>query len=169
MFVPQRPYLPLGKLRTAIAYPAEAASFDDTALQRVLARVGLEHLAAALDTERRWDNELTLDEQQRLPSPVFCCTRRRELSSMMPWRLWTRSIGVSCCRSSNVSLPARLWSASAAVQLTTAFTIARRGSAASPATLGSGPSLTPAMSRRIHQEFGPITLIAPHQQPRSRQ
>ena len=66
MFVPQRPYLPLGKLRTAIVYPAEAASFDDAALQRVLARVGLEHLAAALDTERRWDNELTLDEQQRL-------------------------------------------------------------------------------------------------------
>jgi len=66
MFVPQRPYLPLGTLRTAIAYPAQWASFDDAALQRVLARVGLDHLAAALDTERRWDNELTLDEQQRL-------------------------------------------------------------------------------------------------------
>lgn len=66
MFVPQRPYLPLGTLRTAIVYPARSASFDDAALQRVLARVGLDHLAAALDTERRWDNELTLDEQQRL-------------------------------------------------------------------------------------------------------
>jgi putative ATP-binding cassette transporter len=28
--------------------------------------VGLSHLAPALDAEKRWDNELTLDEQQRL-------------------------------------------------------------------------------------------------------
>jgi putative ATP-binding cassette transporter len=66
MFMPERPYLPLGTLRAAVAYPADHASIGDAAVVASLERVGLGHLAGALDRERRWDQELGLEDQQRL-------------------------------------------------------------------------------------------------------
>lgn len=66
MFMPQRPYLPLGSLRAAIAYPAPATSFAGPAVHDALARVGLSHLAGRLDETERWDRLLSLGEQQRL-------------------------------------------------------------------------------------------------------
>lgn len=66
MFVPQRSYLPLGSLRDAVTYPAAAGCFDDIEVRTVLDRVGLDHLAPALDREERWDKELSVAEQQRL-------------------------------------------------------------------------------------------------------
>lgn len=66
MFVPQRPYLPLGTLRAAIAYPAPADAFGDAELQHAVARVGLAELLPVLDREQRWDQELSLGEQQRV-------------------------------------------------------------------------------------------------------
>jgi putative ATP-binding cassette transporter len=67
MFMPQRPYLPLGTLRAAVSYPAEAGRFDDDAAVRAaLERVDLGHLAPSLDRIERWDRRLSLDEQQRL-------------------------------------------------------------------------------------------------------
>lgn len=66
MFVPQRSYLPLGSLRDAVTYPAASGRFDDVEVRTVLDRVGLEHLAPALDREERWDKELSVAEQQRL-------------------------------------------------------------------------------------------------------
>jgi vitamin B12/bleomycin/antimicrobial peptide transport system ATP-binding/permease protein len=66
MFMPQRPYLPLGSLRAAVSYPAESGRFDDAAVRAALERVDLGHLAASLDRTERWDRQLSLDEQQRL-------------------------------------------------------------------------------------------------------
>jgi vitamin B12/bleomycin/antimicrobial peptide transport system ATP-binding/permease protein len=66
MFMPQRPYLPLGTLRAAVSYPAEPGRFDDAAQHAALERVDLGHLAPALDRTERWDRQLSLDEQQRL-------------------------------------------------------------------------------------------------------
>jgi vitamin B12/bleomycin/antimicrobial peptide transport system ATP-binding/permease protein len=66
MFMPQRPYLPLGTLRAAVSYPAEPGRFDDDAVRAALEQVDLGHLAPALDRTERWDRQLSLDEQQRL-------------------------------------------------------------------------------------------------------
>jgi vitamin B12/bleomycin/antimicrobial peptide transport system ATP-binding/permease protein len=66
MFMPQRPYLPLGTLRAAVSYPAEPGRFDDAAVRAALERVDLGHLAPSLDRTERWDRQLSLDEQQRL-------------------------------------------------------------------------------------------------------
>jgi vitamin B12/bleomycin/antimicrobial peptide transport system ATP-binding/permease protein len=66
MFMPQRPYLPLGSLRAAVSYPAAPERFDDAAVRAALMRVGLGHLVPALEQAQRWDKELPVEEQQRL-------------------------------------------------------------------------------------------------------
>jgi putative ATP-binding cassette transporter len=66
MFMPQRPYLPLGSLRTAIAYPGRQGGFEDEAIRKALERVELGHLIPMLDREERWDKSLSLDQQQRV-------------------------------------------------------------------------------------------------------
>lgn len=66
LFLRERPYLPLGTLRAAIAYPARAQRIEDKAFHAVLETVGLAYLQPSLDREERWDRMLSLDEQQRL-------------------------------------------------------------------------------------------------------
>jgi putative ATP-binding cassette transporter len=66
MFLPRRPYMPLGTLRTVLTYPDQAAHFSDGAVRAALERIGLGQLAPKLDRVQRWDKELRLDEQQRL-------------------------------------------------------------------------------------------------------
>lgn len=66
MFMPQRPYLPLGTLRSALSYPYPAGDFHEAAMQDALAKVGLEHLNERLAEDERWDKILSLGEQQRL-------------------------------------------------------------------------------------------------------
>lgn len=65
LFLPQRPYLPLGSLRRALSYPLSAAG-DDGLLRDALAKVGLAHFADKLDTVDDWSRILSLGEQQRL-------------------------------------------------------------------------------------------------------
>ena len=48
MFVPQLPYLPLGDLRTAVAYPHPPETYDDAAMQSALRDVALPHLMIRL-------------------------------------------------------------------------------------------------------------------------
>ncbi|UPY38798.1 ABC transporter ATP-binding protein/permease [Sediminicoccus sp. KRV36] len=66
MFMPQRPYLPLGTLSAALCYPAAAAAFSLEEQARALERVGLDRLADQLAQDDRWDRVLSLGEQQRL-------------------------------------------------------------------------------------------------------
>ncbi len=65
-FMPQRPYLPFGRLRSALGYPAGPGAFDDAALAKALIRVGLGSLTERLDEVGLWEQMLTTDEQQRL-------------------------------------------------------------------------------------------------------
>jgi ABC transporter family protein len=66
MFMPQRPYLPLGTLGAALAYPAAPGGFTEAQMEAALARCGLARLAGRLGEEARWDRILSLGEQQRL-------------------------------------------------------------------------------------------------------
>ena len=65
LFLPQRPYLPLGSLRRALYYPLMTGG-NDTALHSVLQKVGLAEFASRLDEVDDWSRILSLGEQQRL-------------------------------------------------------------------------------------------------------
>jgi putative ATP-binding cassette transporter len=66
LFLPQRPYLPLGTLRRAVAYPLAAGDVPDEAVTEALTAVGLAHLVPRLDEEAAWDRRLSGGEQQRI-------------------------------------------------------------------------------------------------------
>jgi putative ATP-binding cassette transporter len=66
LFLPQRPYLPLGSLRAALTYPASPTSISSDAVSTALERIGLGYLSESLDRIDRWDKELGSDEQQRI-------------------------------------------------------------------------------------------------------
>ncbi|MDB5802630.1 MAG: transporter ATP-binding protein [Rhodocyclales bacterium] len=64
LFLPQKPYLPLGTLRAALYYPASAlpgANAED-----ILRQCQLGHLVSRLDEDADWTGILSLGEQQRL-------------------------------------------------------------------------------------------------------
>jgi putative ATP-binding cassette transporter len=63
-FLSQQPYVPLGPLRTALAYPA--TQLDDAQAQAVLRQVQLPQLADRLDEDIDWSTQLSPGEQQRL-------------------------------------------------------------------------------------------------------
>ena len=65
LFLPQRPYLPLGSLRRALYYPLSASGSEER-LKEVLEKVGLAHVIPQLDTIDDWSRILSLGEQQRL-------------------------------------------------------------------------------------------------------
>jgi vitamin B12/bleomycin/antimicrobial peptide transport system ATP-binding/permease protein len=66
MMMPQRPYFPVGSLKAAIAYPAEATAFSSDRVSDALVAVGLPRLASELDQEAHWNSTLSLGEQERL-------------------------------------------------------------------------------------------------------
>ncbi|MDM0056044.1 ABC transporter ATP-binding protein/permease [Variovorax fucosicus] len=66
MFIPQRPYVPDGTLRDALAYPHPAADYSDDALKKALADALLPDLASRLDDSDAWSQKLSGGEQQRL-------------------------------------------------------------------------------------------------------
>jgi len=65
-FVPRQPYVPLGTLRAALAYPSPEDTYKDEELVVVLRQTGLERLSSSLNRDARWDKELADEEQQRL-------------------------------------------------------------------------------------------------------
>lgn len=66
MFLPQRPYLPLGSLRRAIYYPQPVPEKETADLRSLLERFGIGSLAERLDEVDDWSRILSLGEQQRL-------------------------------------------------------------------------------------------------------
>jgi putative ATP-binding cassette transporter len=66
LVLPQRPYLPLGSLRGALAYPGPDDAFTPDEIDEVLEATGLSHLREALDETAYWADRLSMGEQQRL-------------------------------------------------------------------------------------------------------
>ena len=66
MIVPQKPYLPIGALAGAIAFPATADSCKREEIEEVLRDAGLAAFIPRLDEEAHWSQVLSLGEQQRL-------------------------------------------------------------------------------------------------------
>jgi putative ATP-binding cassette transporter len=64
--MPQQPYVPLGTLRRAAAYPLSPDDVDDAAIRKTLEDVGLGHLLDRLDDETTWEHALSGGEKQRL-------------------------------------------------------------------------------------------------------
>lgn len=65
LFIPQRPYLPLGTLREAVLYPG-TREYDDATLQQTLEQCRIGYLAGRLDEENDWAHVLSIGEQQRV-------------------------------------------------------------------------------------------------------
>lgn len=66
LFLSQLPYLPLGDLRSAVAYPAHVDDLTDEGIREVLRDVHLGNLAARLDERADWAKILSPGEQQRI-------------------------------------------------------------------------------------------------------
>jgi putative ATP-binding cassette transporter len=66
LFLPQRPYLPIGALRDVVSYPMPAGGVDDKTLREALEAVGLTEIAGRLDEEAHWALQLSPGEQQRM-------------------------------------------------------------------------------------------------------
>ena len=66
LFLSQKPYLPLGTLREAVAFPAEPNAFSDDQIKSVLQDVRLPHLTSRLDEDSNWSMTLSVGEQQRV-------------------------------------------------------------------------------------------------------
>ncbi|MCH3949496.1 MAG: ABC transporter ATP-binding protein/permease [Acidaminococcus sp.] len=65
MFIPQRPYLPLGKLRDAVLYPGTRHRTDEE-LKALMTDCRIGYLADRLDQEADWSHVFSVGEQQRL-------------------------------------------------------------------------------------------------------
>jgi vitamin B12/bleomycin/antimicrobial peptide transport system ATP-binding/permease protein len=66
LFLPQRPYLPLGTIRDVVSYPASPAEFSDAQIKDVLNSVGLPQLMNRLEDHQHWSMQLSPGEQQRI-------------------------------------------------------------------------------------------------------
>jgi vitamin B12/bleomycin/antimicrobial peptide transport system ATP-binding/permease protein len=66
LFLPQRPYLPLGTLRRAATYPGDATTISEADLIATMTDCGLAHLLPQLEERRNWTQALSGGEQQRL-------------------------------------------------------------------------------------------------------
>jgi putative ATP-binding cassette transporter len=65
-YMPRTPYLPPGTLGEVLAYPLKVESFRERALTEALQLLGLRRLVPMLAMSRRWDRELSDEEQQSL-------------------------------------------------------------------------------------------------------
>src|SRR4029078_9027762 len=66
LFLPQKPYLPIGSLKRAVTYPADTGGFADRDIADALQAVGLAHLASDLERSENWAQVLAGGEEQRI-------------------------------------------------------------------------------------------------------
>jgi putative ATP-binding cassette transporter len=66
LFLPQKPYLPIGTLREVVSYPNLPGAVDDAVLRETLEAVGLAEMAGRLDESAHWALRLSPGEQQRI-------------------------------------------------------------------------------------------------------
>ena len=66
LFLPQRPYFPVGSLRSAVCYPSRPETYSDDEIKEALQAVGLPHLIRRLDETLNWSMQLSGGEQQRV-------------------------------------------------------------------------------------------------------
>jgi len=69
LFLPQRPYIILGTLREQLLYPQTDRQITNSEIQAVLQQVNLQNALSRVDefdSEKPWENILSLGEQQRL-------------------------------------------------------------------------------------------------------
>ena len=66
LFLPQKPYLPIGTLREVVSYPMPSGGVDDVTLREALTAVGLRELGGRLSEDRHWALQLSPGEQQRI-------------------------------------------------------------------------------------------------------
>ena len=66
LFLPQKPYIPIGTLRDALKYPDENSTATDAEIVDALKAAQLGHLVPRLDEEAHWSNILSGGEQQRV-------------------------------------------------------------------------------------------------------
>lgn len=65
MFIPQKPYLPLGTLRAALLYPG-GRQISDEQLIALMNTCQIGYLSDKLDVTADWSHVLSVGEQQRL-------------------------------------------------------------------------------------------------------
>jgi putative ATP-binding cassette transporter len=66
LFLPQKPYLPIGTLREVVSYPMPVDGVNDPTLREALEAVGLSYLAGRLNEVGHWALQLSPGEQQRI-------------------------------------------------------------------------------------------------------
>src|SRR4051812_13436558 len=64
--LPQKPYVPSGTLRRAVAYPGSADDWSLESMGEALDKVGLAHLKDKIEEDAPWDQTLSGGEKQRL-------------------------------------------------------------------------------------------------------
>jgi len=80
LFLPQRPYMLLGNLRSQLLYPNTSSEVTDQQLQEALEQVNLAHLperVGGFDVDLEWADILSLGEQQRLAFARLLLTKPR--------------------------------------------------------------------------------------------
>lgn len=66
LFLPQRPYFPLGTLRQMVTYPGAPDTFTDAQVRAALEATDLGGLTERLDEQQNWAQQLSGGEQQRV-------------------------------------------------------------------------------------------------------
>ena len=66
LFLPQKPYLPIGALRDTVSYPGKSGDFSDGVIADALRACKLDQLATRLGEHQHWGQQLSPGEQQRL-------------------------------------------------------------------------------------------------------
>jgi putative ATP-binding cassette transporter len=77
LFLPQKPYMPLGTLEDVLQYPTSHASYED--IGDALEVVGLGHFISSLQETNDWARVLSLGEQQRIAIARTLLTKPRWL------------------------------------------------------------------------------------------